>query len=326
MADLDPVPSWDDIYLIASTDPVQGDLDGIDNLPHQALANRTEWLKKMVGNLKQQIISINGNVTIGSDKAGSYLGFSPTCTANSVAALPDPTLIGGGVFFVTNSSVSNQSLSYIVRDSAGTQTAGSFPMQPGDHAIVASDGTNYQFFATPELLKRYIDNEIDALTTALDTVINNESTRAQNVESLIKNQLASVILNFLGVSYDPNSSSQLLDAITNRFGNMSITVNYASDWSWATFFIKPINSNYGIRVNIGRVTGSSGVWSVPFGVTIRQLATFGQSLGLTDARNVLIVTYDPWVSGNDIHWEFRNLDGILESGDGFIITFGLSTY
>ena len=38
--------TWDTgVYQLETTDPVQGGVDGIDNVPHKALANRTVWLK-----------------------------------------------------------------------------------------------------------------------------------------------------------------------------------------------------------------------------------------------------------------------------------------
>jgi hypothetical protein len=46
MADIVEEEVWNNgIYQLETTDPVQGGVDGIDNLPHKALANRTVWLK-----------------------------------------------------------------------------------------------------------------------------------------------------------------------------------------------------------------------------------------------------------------------------------------
>lgn len=49
---------WQDgiIYLIDINDPVQGGENGVDNLPHKQLANRTKFLKKQVD---EQEIKIN---------------------------------------------------------------------------------------------------------------------------------------------------------------------------------------------------------------------------------------------------------------------------
>lgn len=48
---------WQDsIYLIDINDPVQGGEDGVDNLPHQQLADRTKFLKNKID---EQAIKIN---------------------------------------------------------------------------------------------------------------------------------------------------------------------------------------------------------------------------------------------------------------------------
>lgn len=45
MAYLTPVPSFDDVYQIETTDYVEGGAGGTANVPSQQLLNRTEWLK-----------------------------------------------------------------------------------------------------------------------------------------------------------------------------------------------------------------------------------------------------------------------------------------
>ena len=46
MADITEAEQWDTgVYQLETTDPVQGGVDGVDNIPHKALANRTVWLK-----------------------------------------------------------------------------------------------------------------------------------------------------------------------------------------------------------------------------------------------------------------------------------------
>jgi len=46
MANIVESETWDTgVYQLETTDPVQGGVDGIDNVPHKALANRTVWLK-----------------------------------------------------------------------------------------------------------------------------------------------------------------------------------------------------------------------------------------------------------------------------------------
>ena len=46
MANVNEQAVWvENINLIAEDDPVQGGENGIDNIPHQQLANRTVYLK-----------------------------------------------------------------------------------------------------------------------------------------------------------------------------------------------------------------------------------------------------------------------------------------
>lgn len=44
MADLTPANSFDGVYQFETTDPITGGAGGIDNIPHQQLLNRTQWL------------------------------------------------------------------------------------------------------------------------------------------------------------------------------------------------------------------------------------------------------------------------------------------
>ena len=56
MANVNEQAVWvENINLIAEDDPVQGGENGIDNIPHQQLANRTAFLKKEINDTKGQI-------------------------------------------------------------------------------------------------------------------------------------------------------------------------------------------------------------------------------------------------------------------------------
>ena len=49
MAGIEELEQWDnEVYQLETTDPVEGGDDGVDNVPHKALANRTKWLKTQV--------------------------------------------------------------------------------------------------------------------------------------------------------------------------------------------------------------------------------------------------------------------------------------
>ena len=43
-----PTPGFPDVYELAVDDPIEGGPDGVDNLPHRQLAERTDWLKHQV--------------------------------------------------------------------------------------------------------------------------------------------------------------------------------------------------------------------------------------------------------------------------------------
>lgn len=79
---------WDDeVYLIATTDPVQGGENGVDNLPHQQLANRTVWLKNQIQTLIQRLIVVEeilANIPT-SNQTSNPITTSPTTTPNHQA-------------------------------------------------------------------------------------------------------------------------------------------------------------------------------------------------------------------------------------------------
>ncbi len=63
MANLAETPTWETgIYRWETTDPVQGGVDGIDNVPTKQLANRTAYLKKQTDKLNM-FIGLGGSLT-----------------------------------------------------------------------------------------------------------------------------------------------------------------------------------------------------------------------------------------------------------------------
>lgn len=76
MANLPPVenPTYPDVYLLAEDDPVVGGLDGVDNLPHRQLAERTDYLRARTAELQSvaaehetrlQGVEVSGSVAVG---------------------------------------------------------------------------------------------------------------------------------------------------------------------------------------------------------------------------------------------------------------------
>ncbi len=70
MPNLTETAQWEaGIYQLETTDPVVGGPDGVDNLPHKALANRTQYLK-------QQVETVGGNLAaheVASNPHPQYL-------------------------------------------------------------------------------------------------------------------------------------------------------------------------------------------------------------------------------------------------------------
>ncbi len=59
MADITESEQWDTgVYQLETTDPVQGGADGVDNLPHKHLANRTTWLKASLETVQNTVSSL----------------------------------------------------------------------------------------------------------------------------------------------------------------------------------------------------------------------------------------------------------------------------
>lgn len=83
MANLPETPQWDGVYQIEESDPVQGGPNGIDNLPHRHLANRTLYLKAF------------------ADEVAAARGGKATL-ADRLASLETQTLQGESTFASTN--------------------------------------------------------------------------------------------------------------------------------------------------------------------------------------------------------------------------------
>lgn len=83
-----------DVYEIAESDPVQGGPGGIDNQPHQALANRTRWLYDRVNKLFTSL-KVSGNTTVGAGSTSNVNGSAYTMAFP--LASPDYTTPNDGI-------------------------------------------------------------------------------------------------------------------------------------------------------------------------------------------------------------------------------------
>ena len=97
MAGLPEQALWDaEIYQIEQTDPVVGGLpnlaqgQGITNVPHQALANRTAWLKAQIEALQQTLTDLTNGAPGAMDtlnELAAALGDDPNFAATVLAQL-----------------------------------------------------------------------------------------------------------------------------------------------------------------------------------------------------------------------------------------------
>jgi hypothetical protein len=65
-------PQYPDVYELAEDDPVAGGPDGVDNLPHKQLKERTDYLKQEIEGTQQNVSSVSGRVlSLEASSAGS---------------------------------------------------------------------------------------------------------------------------------------------------------------------------------------------------------------------------------------------------------------
>ncbi|EIK2268872.1 hypothetical protein LJY78_002375 [Vibrio cholerae] len=101
MANLNEEPVWEaGIYQFETTDPVEGGPEGIDNKPTRQLANRTAYLKKEQGKIKEDVLllnqqwSENANYDIGQEVVRNglrYIARAASGPDNGGAVTPSVT-------------------------------------------------------------------------------------------------------------------------------------------------------------------------------------------------------------------------------------------
>lgn len=89
MANLTPTPTFDDVYQLETTDPVQGGPGGISNQQAQNLTNRTQWLRNNMPTFQQTPQGGRNTVLTGRSEFGieSVLGAASVNTMRLYAAL-----------------------------------------------------------------------------------------------------------------------------------------------------------------------------------------------------------------------------------------------
>lgn len=122
MADLIEGVAWPaGIYQLETDDPVLGGppnlvtLDGIDNVPHLQMAQRTQWLRRYMMSFNSTRSITGATVLDGTD-----IGRLHVIVANSTITLPDATAVGAGaaLHFVSTAGTAS------TITAAGTDTIG----------------------------------------------------------------------------------------------------------------------------------------------------------------------------------------------------------
>mgnify|MGYP006277514993 CR=1 FL=1 len=92
MANVSEQAQWEDgVYLIDPNDPVQGGPDGVDNLPHKQLANRTAWLKQHV----DQVVAASQGYSSLEERLNQYDAFQPEQQTTLVAGVQQALSMAG---------------------------------------------------------------------------------------------------------------------------------------------------------------------------------------------------------------------------------------
>lgn len=145
MAGLFEGPFWDpDIYQLETVDPVIGGVPniatmaGIDNIPHQQLARRTQWLRQQLGGFAgvQQIVA--NTALVPAD-----MGTSFTIDAPAVVTLPAAASVPAGAAIHVMSSVPAAAVAMAGADTIFGMGASSVPLvalDSGDTVLIRSNG------------------------------------------------------------------------------------------------------------------------------------------------------------------------------------------
>lgn len=114
MSNLTETASWDGVYQLESTDPITGGANGIDNLPHKHLVNRTAYLKSVIDALANTVGSINITVSTDAknmgDAAIKYAITQAALANHSVKALRQQVQQEGEVTIINRGLVSGAAI------------------------------------------------------------------------------------------------------------------------------------------------------------------------------------------------------------------------
>lgn len=103
MANLPETSSFDSVYQFETSDPIQGGPDGVDNLPHKQLTNRTKWLNDNKLNLSGG--TMTGKLSINLSAADDGLSVQSLSGANAVIRLKQTGLAAGSIKAVAGAGI-----------------------------------------------------------------------------------------------------------------------------------------------------------------------------------------------------------------------------
>ena len=131
MANFIDVALWEEVYQLATTDPVLGGPNGIDNLAPSQLANRTKWLRTQIDNAGITDAIEYSGAMIDLKKSGFYI--------IAAGATGKPSTSSGACVVIAKDSLSNTNNNYYLQ------------------IFVASNGAIYS--------RSYVNNAINPLST-----------------------------------------------------------------------------------------------------------------------------------------------------------------
>lgn len=197
MANIEVLEQWDEgIYQLETTDPVQGGADGVDNLPHKNLANRTEWLKKNKaeknGNAANKFQVANGTTESDAVNKGQL-----DTKANLTGSITQ-------IFKVANATLTDEAVNL-------GQLNTKINISDIQDLLTSTDVTKPLSANQGKILKGFIDN-IMAILNSDDTTLD----ELQEIVNFIKQNKS--ILDTLGIS----NIAGLSDALNNIYTKVQV--------------------------------------------------------------------------------------------------------
>lgn len=253
MPNLTDISQWDaGVYEFQTTDPVQGGPGGIDNQPHQNLANRALWLR----NRMKALISQAGIVEGTADN--TQLAQCVVLHVGTIAALrlcPIPVVPGGLIvrILVSGKATSNDGGGQLYQWNASDATAdnGSTIIRPSSNPATGRwnlCGLNATQLGGQAANLYALQTTLVADVAALNSSINNEATlrtNADNAESLARSNAITAANAAIAAETAARVAAISTEAGTRNSVDVSLSNSISSE---TTTRISAINAEASARV------------------------------------------------------------------------------